>query len=242
MTGSVSAEMQSDFIEEIILTQGMQVQLSKWKNKLESGHKRVGWKIGFNTKADQARMKIQQPIVGFLTSESVLESGSTFTGNSSSKLMVEAEVAILLGQDVEANVSEELAVKAIKGFAPAIELVDIAKTAHDMSAILEGNIFHEAVIFGELSTNITNFKAQDISASVFVNDQSIQTGDASRYPENICDIVLCVANTLAKQGERLRAGDWIICGSITLPTEVQSGDKVDVSLSPLGSLQVNILK
>lgn len=242
MKSSTISTLQQDIIEETILMQGMQVQLSKWKSKLELGHKRVGWKIGFNTKDDQTRMKIESPVVGFLTSESVLDSGSTYKGNNSSKLMVEAEVAILIGQDVDADVSNELATKAIKGYAPAIEIVDFARTSHDMTSILEDNIFHETVIFGELSTKLSNFKARDISANVLVNGVNVRTGDPSRYPDDISEIVSCVANTLAKQKERLQAGDWIIAGSITQPVEVNSGDQVDVSLSPLGSLLVNIMK
>ena len=242
MKGSPNSTMRDGFIDDSILMQGMQVQLSKWKTKLELGHKRVGWKIGFNAKADQNRMKIESPIVGFLTNESVIESGSTYKGSKDSKLMVEAEVAILIGEDVEANSSNEVLIKSIKGFAPAIEIVDFARTSHDMTSILEDNIFHETVIFGDINSNISNFTVKEILANVSVNGVDIESGDHSRYPDDICEVILCVANTLAKQNERLLSGDWIIAGSLTKPVEVNSGDKVVISLSPLGSLLVNIMK
>jgi len=239
---STASTASQEYVDEAILIAGMQVQLQKWKSKLDAGHQRVGWKIGFNAVADQARMKLTCPIVGFLTSESVLESESIYTGKHTSKLMVEAEVAILIGEDITTHPTKEQAAAAIKGFAPAIEIVDFARVPHDMRSILEDNIFHEAVIIGELSTQLHELNAADISASVQVNSETIQTGDASRYPKDMSEVVVCVASTLAKQGEFLQAGDWIIAGSITRPVEVTKDDQVDVLLAPLGSLQVDILK
>lgn len=231
-----------DFVEDRVITQAMRVQLGNWKSKFDLGHKRVGWKIGFNAQADQERMKLALPIVGFLTSESVCDPGSIFKGVKTSKLMVEAEVAILIAQDVAVNASNAEAFAAIKGFAPAIEIVDFARVPHNVRSIVEDNIFHEAVIFGELCTDTSDLMVKDISASVLVNGENIQTGDSSRYPENFSDVVIWVANALAKQGECLQAGDWIIAGSITPPVEVHTDDAVEISLAPLGSLKVNISK
>ena len=237
-----STTAQQDFVEEAILIDGMQVQLHKWQCLLESGQKRVGWKIGFNAMADQERMKLPSPIVGFLTSESVLDSGSTYKGKKNSKLMVEAEVAILIGKDVPAAADKTQLADAIEGFAPAIELVDVARTSHDITSILEDNIFHEAVIFGELNRDMPDLRAKDISATVSVNSQVVQNGDPSRYPDDISEVVSVVADTLAKQGQCLQAGDWIISGSMTIPVEVFAGDHIEVALSPLASLSLNIVK
>lgn len=241
-TISTTSTVQLDYVEEAILTGAMHVQLQKWKCKLDSGHKRVGWKIGFNALADQERMKLRSPIVGYLTSESVLESESIYTGTHTSKLMVEAEVAILIGEDVTTHVSKEQATAVIKGFAPAIEIVDFARVPHDMTSILEDNIFHEAVIIGDLNKNLSELKVTDIFANVLINGETIQSGDPSRYPKDMGEIISCVSDILSKQGEYLQAGDWIIAGSITIPVEVKMGDQVNVSLAPLGSLMVTILK
>jgi len=237
-----SSTMQPDVVEDVILMQGMQVQLDKWQCLLESGQKREGWKIGFNAMADQERMKLPSPIVGFLTSESVLDSGSTYKGKKAAKIMIEAEVAILIGKDVPAAANKTQLADAIEGFAPAIEIVDVARTSHDITSILEDNIFHEAVIFGELNRDMPDLTAKDISATVSVNSELVQKGDSSRYPDDITDVVSVVADTLAKQGQCLQAGDWIISGSITKPAEVFAGDHIEVALSPLGSLSLNIIK
>jgi len=119
MTGSV---IQHQLVDDEILVQGMKTQLHKWKGMLESGSKQVGWKIGFNDLADQKRMRLASPIVGFLTSKSVLESDGIYKASKAARLMLEAELAILLGQDVSAGADKLQVAAAIEGFAPAIEI------------------------------------------------------------------------------------------------------------------------
>lgn len=234
--------MQQEYIDNEILNQGMMIQLDKWKTLIGSGNNRVGWKIGFNDASDQVRMKIPSPIVGFLTSDRVMSSGDLYKVNQSAKLMVEAEIAILIAKDVLQTDSKTELENAIEGFAPAIEIVDVARTSHDVLSILGDNIFHEAVIIGDLVTNKPDLSAKDVHAKVIVNDELVQSGEPSRYPDDLTDIIKVVSNTLNKQGEMLKAGDWIISGSITKPCEVFAGDKIEVSLSPLGTLSLGIYK
>lgn len=234
--------LEQEFIDNEILHQGMMLQLGKWKNIIDSGNSRVGWKIGFNTVADQARMKIPSPIVGFLTSDRVMKSGDLYKAGHSAKLMVEAEIAILLGEDVFETASKDELNNAIAGFAPAIEIVDVARTSHDVLSILDDNIFHEAVIIGELIKNKPGLSAKDVQAKVIVNDELVQAGEPSRYPDDLTDVIKVVSSTLHKQGEMLKAGDWIISGSITKPYEIFADDNIEVSLSPLGTLSLGIYK
>lgn len=230
----------NELIDDEILLQGMNVQLQKWTGMIAGGAKRVGWKLGFTPLADQQRMKLPSPVVGFLTSETVVASGGEYKANDSAKVMLEAEVAVLIGRDISPGENTEQLKNAIEGFAPAIEIVDVARTAHDITSVLEGNVFHEAVIIGDVSRDYSDLVAKQISASVHVNQQLVQEGDALRYPLNFSELVSFVADTLNKNGQKLQVGDWIICGSITIPVQVYPGDQVEISLAPLGTLSANI--
>lgn len=230
----------SEVIDQNILLSAMDVQFHQWKKMTEAGCKRVGWKIGFNVLADQQRMKLLSPVIGFLTDKTVLSSGGRYKASDSSKVMLEAEVAIRIQRDVEAGATKEQLKDAIEGFAAAIEIVDVAKTEHDIASILEGNVFHERVIFGELKQNCPELTANQIKASVSVNQQLGLQGDPERYPDDFTDVLRVVSDTLHQQGETLKAGDWIIAGSITIPVQVKAGDQVDVNMEPLGKLTVTI--
>ena len=53
-------------------------------------------------------------------------------------------------------------------------------------------------------------------------------------------MVRLTAELLAASGERLRAGDVVITGSIVAPVKVASGESVTAEIDPLGSLTVVI--
>ena len=49
-----------------------------------------------------------------------------------------------------------------------------------------------------------------------------------------------VAATLARYGEALEPGDWIILGSLVPPVPVRSGDRIDADFGPVGRLSIEI--
>jgi len=230
----------SETIDQNVLSSAMKVQLHQWKKVTDSGAKRVGWKIGFNALADQQRMKLLSPVIGFITDNTVLVSGDGYAANDLSKVMLEAEVAICMKRDVSVGETQEQLKDAIAGYAAAIEIVDVAKCEHDIVSILEGNVFHERVIFGEMKQNCPELTASQVKTSVSVNQQLVREGDSERYPDDFTDVLRVVSDTLNQQGEVLKAGDWIIAGSITVPVEVKAGDQVEVNIEPLGQLTVTI--
>src|SRR5438874_2192586 len=63
-------------------------------------------------------------------------------------------------------------------------------------------------------------------------------GEAAAAAGDLSAVVCHVADWLAAFGERLRAGDRIICGSLAPPIWVKAGDRVRVDLGPLGAVEV----
>jgi 2-keto-4-pentenoate hydratase len=54
------------------------------------------------------------------------------------------------------------------------------------------------------------------------------------------EVVGLIAERLAIAGEELREGQVIIAGSLTAIVFVEPGDRVEVDLGPLGSLEVGL--
>ena len=57
-------------------------------------------------------------------------------------------------------------------------------------------------------------------------------------PADLGEIVQLVADFLARHGERLEAGDWILSGACTNPVRVAAGDEVSAEFGPLGTVTV----
>lgn len=223
------------------IAQGMQRQLARWRNIVTRPPQRLGWKIGFNMAADQQRLGLPSAMVGFLSSEQRIAPGAHYRPSPHATLLVEPEVAILIGCDLAAGPSAAEANAAIEAYSAALELVDTTRSVNDdIEEILAGNMFHEAVVLGEQRLTPDAFHRVQLSLSLSINNQEIRTLEQERVPEDFSTLIITVANTLATHGEQLQRGDWIITGAAARPVAVKAGDHIELVMAGLGTLSLTI--
>jgi len=197
----------------------MRAMLERRQAELDAGAAPLGWKIGINVEAVQERLGITAPLVGYMTTDSLLEPGAEMDVSDWTNAVLEPELAIRVGGDGE-----------IAAFAPAIELVDIVLPFDDVEPILGCNIFHRAVCLGAERVGAST---DGLGCRVIVDGSEAAAGELAEDPP---DTVAHVAQLLTAHGAELAAGEWIIAGSITPPLPVPSGSEVEVELSGLGSV------
>lgn len=219
------------------IQRGMARQLQPWRAALAAGDTRLGWKIGFNRAVDQQQHQLPSPMVGYLTGNGRIVSGGRYTIGTGSRILLEAEIALLIGDDVAPGATLTQARSAIHGYAAALELVDTTRTgSSDIEAILAGNLFHEAVVIGDA----TPCGSTPFDLSLSINGSEVRRLEAERLPADFGAIVQVVADILAQQGERLQAGDWIISGAAATAIEVNAGDQISLALAPLGEISLTM--
>jgi 2-keto-4-pentenoate hydratase len=225
------------------VARGMRAQLALRRERLTSGERPLGWKVGFGAPAALEQLGIDGPLVGFLTDRSVLTAGADGTVRADVRRWVnpwlEAEIAAHMGRDLRGDTGRDGAVEAIAGLGPAVELADVEPPpAGDPEAILAGNIFHRHVILGPVDSRRRS--AEGIRGRVLRNGhETDRTDDAQALTGDLVDVVRHVAHVLAVHGELLRAGEVIITGAVVPPLPVRPGDEVVAELDPLGSLAVS---
>jgi 2-keto-4-pentenoate hydratase len=119
------------------VARGMEAQLGAWRVALAGGAQRVGWKVGLNAPAVLEALELDRPVVGYLTSATVVDPGESHSVADAGRPGVEPELAIHVGED-----------QAVAGYAAALEVVDIVQPFEDLAAILADDIFHAAVALG----------------------------------------------------------------------------------------------
>ena len=214
----------------------MLAQLTERRRRIEAGEAPLGWKLGMGVPAAMAKLGTDVPLVGYLLEPARVEDGGTVSLEGWSNAKLEPEIAVHLAADLAPGASRENAGAAIAGLGVAIELVDLDPDADDPEAILAADIFQRHVLLGPVVEGAT---ASGTSARVLKNgDEAARTGDATEATGDPLDLVLHVAAVIGAAGERLRAGEVVICGSVVPALDIAPGDTVEVRVDPLGALTV----
>jgi 2-keto-4-pentenoate hydratase len=211
------------------LTVALSVQFRQWRECLNAGAERVGWKLGVG---DRERIG-SGPVIGYLTSQTQIQTGATYDAGAVVALHADAEIALELGRDIEPDADRETARQAIAGFGAALELVDLDPQADDPQSIVAANVFHRAFVLGTLGRHL---RPEAVQGRLLVNGEMCAQAAASHDPS---ESVLSAALLLASMGERLQAGDCLITGSV-VQVPIEPGDHVIADLGVLGSAKATI--
>ncbi len=204
------------------LVEATRRQLTHWRAALDSGARRVGWKIGFNAPAVQEHLGLEHSVVGHITTATLLGATGTHSLAGAGNPLAEPEVAIHVGPG-----------HSIEGLSPAIEVIDMDAIPSGPDALpgaIEHNIFHRAVAIGAA-------REGEPGDAAFALDLEVTTADASAV--DLPATVALVAEILEESGEQLEAGDRIIAGTLTAPEPVRPGARVALDLGALGNISID---
>lgn len=222
---------------------GTKRQLAERRRRLDAGAGHVGWKVGFGAPSALELMQISAPLSGYLTDRTVLEPGERVPVGDWGRGIVEFEVAVYLAEDLGAGAGDEQARAAVGSLGPAIELanIDLPIGPDGVADILAGDIFHEAVIFGDRDPDRAGIDISGMTGRILVDgEERAAVTELEEITGAYPWIVSTVASTLASQGERLRAGDVIITGSIVPPIPVTEGTTFTFALDPFSPISVHL--
>jgi 2-oxo-hept-3-ene-1,7-dioate hydratase len=229
----------SEYIQDARVLRGMEKQLRIRQDRLNAGDKSIGWKVGFGTPASQERLRIDAPLVGFLTENALLSSGAKVSIEGWGKPAVECEVAIYMGTDLHESVNRETTRAAIASIGPAFELADVRFPPDDVEMILADNIYNRHVILGRADPSRAGCVLDGLEARIYRNGEAAaRTTDLQALTGDVIDIVSHVAKVLSALGERLRAGEFIIAGTIVPHLWVETKENVMYTLAPIDTIRI----
>jgi 2-keto-4-pentenoate hydratase len=202
------------------VAEGMQSLLAQRTAELESGAHQVGWKIGLNALPMQQHFGLSGPVVGYLLSPTLMEAKVPVDISGWAVPALEVEVAIRVGAD--GNVA---------GLAPALELVDLGDFFDEIGLILQANVCHRGVIFGD---EVDGVDVKDLQ--VRVESAAGEERATGALLEDPAAAIRVVREFLGAHGATLSEGDRIIAGSLITPLRIAPGEEVTVSFGALGNL------
>ena len=207
----------------------------------------AGYKIALTTPAMRAMVGLNDSIGGVLHEKQVVRAPASVRAADYGRLIVEFEVAVQLETDLPVSTlhTRESVAAAVGAVMPAFELADdrdadYASIASLSLGLVADNAWNEGAVLG---SPVKEWKSIDLAAirgTASMNGEKVGEGygrDAMGHP---FEAVAWVANSLAKRGKRLRAGQFVITGSLVTSKFPKAGDTVGFDLGPLGSIGLEV--
>ncbi len=216
------------------------------KRRIARGDRHIGYKVAGASRAIQTTEHVEGPMVGCLMHSGLYNESVPIAIGGYKRVIVESEVAVLLGHDLAGpGVEMTDVLLATAGIFPAIEVVasrgERVKRSHPMRIIGSKFTGGGIVIGGPLSApQGIDLRLEGMVISINGEVKGSATG--VEVMGNPLNAVALVANTIAAYGTKLTAGMLIMTGSFMGNLPVRPGDDLRVDFTRLGSVTARFVE
>lgn len=230
----------SNVIPDLSVADGYAIRREVDLLRMIDGAVPVGRKVGLASRQSQIQMGLEEPFWSYIFSTGDIPESSTITLRHYIQPMIEIELAVVLGQDLDdPNLEPEDAAPAIAALRPAIEIIDARTqgwTAHAAESIADSGL-HGGFILGPSVPNDGSVNLNGITARL--RSRSNGPGPMGRTSElagGPLGILTWLARKLVTTGEPLRAGEVVLTGTLIPPVLITPGNSYTAEFAGFGNI------
>jgi 2-keto-4-pentenoate hydratase len=221
---------------------GVQAALHAWQ--LEQGQGAIaGYKIGCTTPVMQEIVGVPSPVFGGVLDSNVYQDEAALPFADFQQVGIECEIAVQLAYDLAASddpYDREQIEQAIGACRVAIEIVDNRYgdfLSLPAPLLVADDFFQSACVLGP---QITDWRGLDLAAvegRTFVNGKFAGSGPGLEVLGHPLEAVVWIANRLSGLGRGLKAGQFILTGSLVAVQWLDATGEAVVSIDGLGDVR-----
>jgi 2-oxo-hept-3-ene-1,7-dioate hydratase len=224
---------------------GYAIQREWVKLEIADGRTIRGRKIGLTSRAMQQSSQINEPDYAPLMDDMFFETGSDIPFNRFIAPRVEVELAFVLSQPLRGpHVTLFDVLQATEYVSPALEIIDARIEQFDRDSRAPRKVFdtiadfaaNAGIVLGGRPVKPDAVDLRWVGALLYKNAVIEETGLAAGVLNHPATGVAWLANKIAPYGEELHAGDVVLAGSFTRPTNAVCGDVLHADYGPLGNI------
>jgi 2-keto-4-pentenoate hydratase len=199
----------------------------------------TGWKIGLTSPAVQRQLGVDRPDFGRLFADMDV---STLDEVPSGRLLqprAEAEVAFVLGTDLDAEHLDAAAVRAaVDHVVAAIEIVDSRIAGWDITITdtVADNASSGLYVLGDRRLTLGESEPVEESMRLYNDDVLVSEGTGAACLGDPLSALRWLATTARDLGEPLRAGQVVLSGALGPMVPAVPGATVRAEFSTLGTV------
>lgn len=210
-------------------------------DRLAQGYQVVGAKLGLTSEAKQQQMKVSEPLYGWLTDDMRIEPGEALIVDRFIQPRVEAEIAFLIGDDLEGtDIGAADVLAATAAVMPAIDVLDSRYAGYSFTLpdVVADNSSSAGFITGSTLVDPTGIDLRLLGVVLEVNGKVMATAAGAAVLGHPASSVAWLVRALARRGEGLTAGMTVLSGACTAAFAVSPGDTVVARIDRLGTVEV----
>jgi 2-oxo-hept-3-ene-1,7-dioate hydratase len=215
--------------------------------ELADGHTIKGRKIGLTSRAMQQASQITEPDYAPLLDDMFFENGTDIPAERFIAPRIEVEIAFVLSTPLRGpGVTLIDALAATAYVTPALEIIDArierldrnTKTPRKVVDTIADFAANAGVVLGGRPVRPDALDLRWVGALLYKNAVIEETGLAAGVLNHPATGIAWLANKIAPYDEQLNAGDVVLSGSFTRPTDVARGDVLHADFRTLGNISV----
>lgn len=209
--------------------------------KLDAGERFVGYKLGLTSRNKQQAMGVDAPLYGRVTSGMLNAFDEPVRFDRFIHPRVESEIAFLLARDVEPPATVTSVLAATEVVFGAVDVLDSRYEGFRFSLedVVADNASAGAFYLGPIARRPDELPDLRLTGCVVrVDGEVTMTAAGAAVMGHPAASVAYLANRLAADGERLRAGQLVFSGGVTAPVAVVVGGSVTFEFDGLGTIEV----
>ena len=221
------------------------VQAQNTQFWLGQGRKIVGRKVGLTSKAVQQQLGVDQPDFGVLFEDMHIANGGTLDPACMLQPKAEAEVALVLGADLDgAHITRADVEAAVAEVAAAIEIVDsrIADWKITFADTVADNGSSAMFVLSDQRLPLAGLDLWTCGMVMEINGAVVSLGAGAACLGHPLNAATWLAQILAARGEPLRKGDIVLTGALGPMVALNAGDTVRATIGGLGSVSFTYKK
>lgn len=205
---------------------------------VKQGRRIIGRKAGLTAKAVQQQLGVDQPDFGALFEDMQVPDGGRLVPSRCLQAKAEAEIAFILGADLPSPLSTPAEVAAaVSTVHAAIEIVDsrIADWKITFADTVADNGSSAFFLLAEQGLPIDGLDLANTAMEMTVNGRTASTGIGAAVLGNPLNAAVWLAQTLARRGAPLQAGDILLAGALGPMVALNKGDHVRAEIAGIGA-------
>lgn len=230
-----------DILGSTDIAAAYEVQAELTARRISAGARVVGRKIGLTSPAVQAQLGVDQPDFGVLFDDMAYADGGSVPTSSLLQPKVEAEVAFMLGKDLDGPLDLDVVRAAVDHAVAALEIVDSRVENWDITIVdtVADNGSSALYVLGSQTAALDTFVPQNAEMTMTVDGVVASQGNGAACLGDPLEALLWLARAAQDYGDPLRAGQIILSGALGPMVPMVAGNTVSADISGLGTVSIH---